>query len=61
MKNKETIKIEIELNEQTKIYNEFNNNQLSDNLSNFIYNQCKGISNKSNIELIINHNIKKID
>ena len=58
MKNNETIKIKIELNEQTKIYNEFNNNQLSDELSNFIYNQCKGISNISDIELNINHNFK---
>ena len=33
----EIIKIEIELNEQSKIYNEFNNNQLSDELSNYIY------------------------
>ena len=58
MKNKETIKIEIELNDQERIYNEFNKNQLSDNLSNFIYSQCKGISNKQNIELVINHNFK---
>lgn len=58
MKNKENIKIEIELNEESKIYNEFNNNQLSDKLSNYIYNQCKGISNISDIELNINHSFK---
>ena len=61
MRNKETIKIEIELNEKSKIYNEFNNNQLSDELSNYIYNQCKGISNISDIELNINHNFKMTD
>jgi len=54
----ENIFIQVELNEQAKIYNEYNKNQLSDELSNFIYNQCKGIPNKSNIELIINHDFK---
>ena len=61
MRNKKTIKIEIELNEKSKIYNEFNNNQLSDELSNYIFNQCKGISNISDIELNINHNFKMTD
>ena len=61
MRNKETIKIEIELNEKSKIYNEFNSNQLSDELSNYIFNQCKGISNISDIELNINHNFKMTD
>ena len=56
--NKKNIKIEIELNETSKIYNEFNNNQLSDELSNYIYNQCKGVYNLSNIELNVNHNFK---
>lgn len=35
---KKKLNIEIILTKETKIYNEFNNNQLSDNLSNYIYN-----------------------
>ena len=58
MKNKKTINIEIELNEKSTIYNEFNNYQLSDELSNYIYNQCKGIANIGDIELNINHSFK---
>ena len=58
MKNKKTINIEIELNEKSTIYNEFNNYQLSDELSNYIYNQCKGIDNISDIKLNISHSFK---
>jgi len=55
---KKKLNIEIILTKETKIYNEFNNNQLSDNLSNYIYNQCKGVPSGTNISLNINHNFE---
>lgn len=61
MKNKKRIEIEITLNENTQIYNTFNNKQLSDKLSNYIYYQCKGAPTKSNINININHNFKMSD
>lgn len=56
MKIKKRLEINITINEKTKIYNNFNNEQLSDELSNYIYNQCKGSSIKTNINININHN-----
>lgn len=58
MKQKKRINIDITLNKNTKIYNDFNNNQLSDELSNYIYNQCKGTSTKTNIDITIYHDFK---
>lgn len=58
MKNRKRLEIEITLNKNTQIYNTFNNNQLSDELSNYIYNQCKGTSTKTNINININHTFK---
>ena len=54
--NKEKININITLNKDTQIFNPYNNNQLSDELSNYIYNSCKGSSNKKNIKINIFHN-----
>ena len=58
--NKEKININITLNKDTQIFNPYNNTQLSDELSNYIYNSCKGSSSKKNIKINIyyNHEIK---
>ncbi len=50
------IEIPIVLTENTQIFNCFNNTQLSDELSNYIYSQCKGFPIGSNITLNIYHN-----
>lgn len=55
MKEKKRLKINIEINEESKIYNEYNSTQLSDELNNYIYNQCKGTKVKTNINININH------
>lgn len=55
MKEKKRLEINIEINENSKIYNEYNSTQLSDELNNYIYNQCKGTKVKTNINININH------
>jgi len=55
MKEKKRLEINIEINEDSKIYNEYNSTQLSDELNNYIYNQCKGTKVKTNINININH------
>lgn len=55
MKEKKRLEINIEINEESKIYNEYNSTQLSDELNNYIYNQCKGTKVKTNINININH------
>lgn len=59
MKNK--LNIEIEITENTEIYSSYNSKQLSEQLSNHIYNQCKGESSKKNMVLNINHSFKMND
>lgn len=54
--NKEKINIDITLNKATQIFNPYNKEQLSDELSNYIYNSCKGSSNSKNIKINIHHN-----
>ena len=54
--NKEKININITLNKDTQIFNPYNNTQLSDELSNYIYNSCKGSSNNKKIKINILHN-----
>ena len=54
--NKEKINIDITFNKDTQIFNPYNNTQLSDELSNYIYNNCKGNSNNKNIKINILHN-----
>ena len=54
--NKEKLKINITLDKNTEIFNPYNKNQLSDELSNYIYNSCKGYSNRKNIKINIIHN-----
>lgn len=54
MMNKQTL-INITLTEETEIFNPFNNEQLSDGLSNYIYSQCKGTNAKNNIVINISH------
>ena len=56
MKNKKEIIIIITPNSQ--LYNQFNNSQLSDELHQYIYNQIKGISPKTEIFLSIYHNFE---
>jgi len=58
MNKKQKLKIDIILNNESQIYNQFNSNQLCDELSNYIYNQCKGIPTSKNIILNIKHNFK---
>lgn len=55
MKNKNNIKINIILSSDTDIYNQYNQELLSDDLSNYIYNQCRGKSHKKDITLNIYH------
>lgn len=55
MQNKKRLEINIFIKNITKIYNQYNENQLSDELSNYIYNQCKGKHAIKNINLNINH------
>lgn len=52
---KEKININITLDKNTEIFNPYNKEQLSDNLSNYIYNNCKGSSNNKNIKINILH------
>lgn len=55
IQNKKRLEINIFIKNITKIYNQYNENQLSDELSNYIYNQCKGKQAIKNINLNINH------
>jgi len=48
--------IKVTINEKTQLYNQFNNSQLSDELSQYLYNQCRGLSVKTDFKIIINHN-----
>ena len=61
MKEKKQLQIEILLTEETQIYNTFNYNQLSEELSNYIYNQCKGTPSNADLILNINHNFEISD
>lgn len=61
MEKKEKLEINITLNENTQIYNPFSENKLSDNLSEYIYSQCKGTPTKAKITLNINHHVKLND
>ena len=53
---KEKIQINITLNDNTQIFNPYNKEQLRDELSDYIYNSCKGSSNNKNIKINIIHN-----
>jgi len=53
---KEKLNINITLEKHTQIFNPYNKNQLSDELSNYIYNSCKGTPTKKNIKINIIHN-----
>ena len=59
MNKKEEILIVI--NENSKLYNQFNNSKLSDEMREYICNQLKGISLKSNIDISIYHNFDMSD
>ena len=58
---KEKLNINITLDKDTQVFNPYNKEQLSDELSNYIYSSCKGSSSKKNIKINIlhNHNIKE--
>ena len=53
---KQKLNINITLDKETQIYNPYNKEQLSDNLSNYIYSCCKGTPTKKNIKINIIHN-----
>ena len=52
---KEKLNINITLDKETQIFNPYNKEQLSDELSNYIYNSCKGTPTKKNIKINIIH------
>lgn len=58
MKIKKRIEIDITLSNKNEIFNPFNKDQLSDELSNYIYNQCKGKPIKNNISINIMHSFE---
>ena len=45
------------VNENSQLYNQFNNSQLSDELREYIYSQVKGIPIKSDIFISIYYNL----
>lgn len=51
----------IVINENSQLYNQFNNSQLSDELREYIYSQVKGIPIKSEIFISIYHNYDMSD
>ena len=51
----------IVINENSQLYNQFNNSQLSDELREYIYSQIKGIPLKSDIFMSIYHNYDMSD
>lgn len=55
MKEKKRLEIDITINKETKIFDDYNNKQLCNELSNYIYNQCKGSSTRTNININIYH------
>jgi len=56
--NKEKLNINITIDKETQIFNPYNNEQLSDELSNYIYSCCKGTETNQNITINIIHNHK---
>lgn len=55
---KKTKEITIMINKESKIYHEFNNSQLSNELSNYILEQSRGVSLNDNITLNVCPNFK---
>lgn len=53
---KEKLNINITVDKDTELFNPYNKEQLSDELSNYIYNCCKGTPTKRNIKINILHN-----
>lgn len=53
--------IEIILNEDSNIYNQYNNEQLSNELHEYIYNQFKGVPVNTDIKMIIKYNFELDD
>ena len=43
---KQKLNINITINKETQLYNPYNKEQLSDELSNYIYSSCKGTPTK---------------
>ena len=52
---KEKLSINVTLDKNTVVFNPYNSEQLSDDLSNYIYSQCKGYSSSRNIMINILH------
>lgn len=59
--DKKRLEIDITLSKDTGIFNEFNSNQLSEDLSNYIYYSCKGYSIGKNITINIFHDYEISD
>ena len=55
---KKTKTINIMINKNSNIYNEFNNSKLSNELSAYIYEQFKGIPLNSNVEFNVQSTYK---
>lgn len=53
---KQKLNINITLDKNTQVFNPYNKEQLSDELSNYIYSCCKGTPTKKNIRINIIHN-----
>lgn len=58
---KQKLNINITLDKNTQVFNPYNKEQLSDELSNYIYSCCKGTPTKKNIKINILHNHKLED
>ena len=58
---KQKLNINITINKETQLYNPYNKEQLSDELSNYIYSSCKGTPTKKNIKINILHTHKLED
>lgn len=52
---KQKLNINITLDKNTQVFNPYNKEQLSNELSNYIYSCCKGIPTKKNIKINILH------
>ncbi|MBP3920344.1 MAG: hypothetical protein J6D28_02140 [Bacilli bacterium] len=55
----EKLDIKVTLNKESMLFNNYNSDQLSDELSNYIYSQCKGIpvNKKININIYHSHSL----
>lgn len=55
---KERFEIKITISEKSQIFNDYNSDQLSNELSEYIYSQCKGTPVNKNININIFHKVE---